>query len=40
MAGFDDDAQRVRAESAEPLTQQREERAVNMDYEVAEEDGW
>ncbi|KAF5026719.1 hypothetical protein F66182_1187 [Fusarium sp. NRRL 66182] len=35
MAGFDDQPKRER--SAEP---QREQRAVNMDYEVAEEDGW
>ncbi|KAJ4270398.1 hypothetical protein NW762_002079 [Fusarium torreyae] len=35
MAGFDDQPKRER--SVEP---QREERAVNMDYEVAEEDAW
>ena len=35
MAGFDDQPRRER--SVEP---QREERAVNMDYEVAEEDAW
>lgn len=35
MADFDDQPRREK--SAEP---QREERAVNMDYEVAEEDAW
>lgn len=35
MAGFDDQPRRER--SAEP---QQEDRAVNMDYEVAEEDTW
>ncbi|KAM5348323.1 hypothetical protein ACJ41O_008147 [Fusarium nematophilum] len=35
MAGFDD--HHIKRESAEP---QREERAVNMDYEVEEEDVW
>lgn len=35
MAGFDDQPKRER--SAEP---QREDRAVNMDYELADEDLW